>query len=464
MQFLPIHLDTTNKEIWVVGGGPAAEAKLRTLVKSQAQLTVFADNATSEIQRWADASRVDLRPVSELHDMEARPLLIYTAQDSEIDNLKIAEWGREKGVLVNAADHKAACDFYSPAIVDRSPIVISIGSAGTTPGLARAIKNRIEGILPETVGKVAAKLGGIRNELSAKAGEAFNAAGLWSRFFANRELDTLWKMTSSELENTVRDDVSQERSSNKIGSVSLIGAGPGDFELLTLKAVRLLEQADVVIYDRLVGPKVLDLARREAHFIYVGKTPYQASIKQDEINEILVREALKGHKVVRLKGGDTSIFARTDEEISALHTAGIEFQIVPGITAASAAAAGAGLSLTTRDHNRSVTFMTGHGAKGYAEQDWKALAEPNARVAVYMGLGAARFIQGRLLLHGAAKNKPITVIENASLPDEKVVSSNLGNLPQDIEKYGVTGPAILLIGYQTHKASNAAYTIERAVS
>ncbi len=462
MQFLPVHIDTANKDVWVFGGGSAAEAKLRTLVKSKANIRVFADHQTSEIHRWAEKGRVVLEDASANFEAFPRPVLIYTAQPDEDLNLEMAKWARDNGILINAADQKNACDFHSPAIVDRSPVIVSIGSGGTSPGLARALKNKIEQFLPDQTGRIASSFGDIRARLSALLPSADSKQKIWAQFFGNHDLEEILSGAPSQLEAQVLEALNQDEQ--QIGSVSLVGAGPGDFELLTFKAARLLEQADVVIYDRLVGERVLDLARREAKFIYVGKTPYKASISQADINEIIIEEARQGHKVVRLKGGDPSIFGRADEEINALRNAEIPYEIVPGITAAAASAASAGISLTTREHNRSVTFMTGHGAKGYAEHDWKVFAEPGARAAVYMGVGAARFIQGRLLIHGANKSKPVTIVENASLETEKIVHSNLENLPQDLEKYGINGPAILLLGYASDFEISEEKLREKAVS
>ncbi|RZV38510.1 MAG: uroporphyrinogen-III C-methyltransferase, partial [Acidimicrobiales bacterium] len=230
------------------------------------------------------------------------------------------------------------------------------------------------------------------------------------------------------------------------------GSGPGNPDLLTFQARQKLHSADVIVYDRLVSQGVLDLARREAEYIYVGKIPNGKSTPQSEINDILVEKAKQGLSVVRLKSGDPLIFGRADEEIEALEAASISFEICPGITSAAAAAASIGASLTARGHNKSVSFLTGHDAKGFAEHDWTSLAQPHARAAVYMGVGAARFIQGRLLLHGATRNLPIAIVENASRPNEKIVSSKLDALPDDLTRAGIKGPAILLIGYSLKQA------------
>jgi len=222
--------------------------------------------------------------------------------------------------------------------------------------------------------------------------------------------------------------------------------------MLTTAARRALHAADVIVYDRLVSDGVMELGRREAEYVYVGKTPGEPSIKQNAINAILIDKASQGLSIVRLKSGDPLIFGRADEEIDALQAVGIPVEIIPGITSAAAAAAAINASLTTRGTNRAISLLTGHDAKGFAEQDWASLARPGGRAAVYMGVGASRFIQGRLMLHGAEADRPVTVVENASRPNQLIVYTTLQNLPDDIGTAGIKGPAILLIGYSERRA------------
>ncbi len=465
MRFLPIHLDTQGKTILIFGGDRAAEAKLRTLVKSDAHLVLFADRISAEIQNWIEQGNI-VRHEGNLERLDlSNVILVYAATEDDQENTRIAKWAATQGIIVNAADYKAACDFYSPAIVDRSPVVISIGTEGTSPALARAIKADLEQRLPSTLGNIANKLKDLRKKVS----EQFGAVELRQRFWASLiPAGGLTRFTALS-EKTIDENVQQllshsEIEDNGLGHVSLVGAGPGALGLLTLEAQQKLHAADVIIYDRLVGQDVLDLGRREAKYIYVGKTPNGTSITQDEINDLIVAEARKGHTVIRLKGGDPLIFGRADEEIDALKSAGISFDVVPGITAAAASAATAGVSLTTRGQNKAVGLMTGHDSKGFAEHDWSALARQDARMAIYMGVGAARFIQGRLLLYGASEKKPVIVVEKASLHDQKIVQTTIENLPQDIENNDIKGPAILLIGYSKNQTDCQVNAPKRAAS
>lgn len=452
MRYLPIFFDTKEKTILVDGGEGAAEAKLRTLLRVDGQIIVHAAEPSDHIKAWAEQGKIDLiGRALEITDLDSAAL-IYAASEDPSRNSEVAGWAKNAGIPVNAADQKEDCSFITPAIVDRDPIVVAIGSEGTAPGLARSLKADIEGRLPVSTGALARKIAELRARLSSIMPDFSDRQKLWANIFSSgKTLEKRLGHTPDQIEAAFETALSGQ-SSEKIGHVSMVGAGPGDIDLLTLGAQRRLHAADVIVYDRLVSQEILDLGRREAEYIYVGKKPGAHSVRQDEINRIIVQKALEGHHVVRLKGGDPLIFGRADEEIEALEQAGIDYHIVPGITSAAAAAASIGTSLTSRGHNKSATLMTGHDSKGFAEQDWRALAAPKARAAIYMGLGASRFIQGRLLLHGASRDHPVTVVENASRTSEIVVDTTLGNLVQDIEKYGITGPAILLYGYESQAA------------
>lgn len=447
MRFLPIHLDTQDQLIVIAGGGAAAEAKLRTLIKSDATLRVFAETISPEITRWQAQGKIEWVAQYITSSDLTGACLVYAATDEPVQNARIASVAREQGIFVNAADQKADCDFYTPALVDRSPVVISIGTEGTSPGLARAVKADLETRLPSSLGSLAIKIQSLRAKVSTRLSRLSERQSFWADIFSGRDLTSQLKLSEAELEARVEAKLNHKADRHK-GHVSLVGAGPGNADLLTFAARQKLYAADVIVYDRLVSQDVLDLGRREAEYIYVGKIPGGVSTRQDEINRILVETASKGASVVRLKSGDPLIFGRADEEIAALEAAGLSYDIVPGITSAASAAAEIGASLTSRGHNKAVALLTGHDVKGFAEHDWTGLAAPGARAAVYMGVGAARFIQGRLMLHGASADLPVTVVENASRPEQIILASNLQTLPQDIERKGIKGPAILLIGYE----------------
>ena len=272
----------------------------------------------------------------------------------------------------------------------------------------------------------------------------------WAGMFGGKDLTEQLRLSAAELEAQVQAEL--DGVDKAAGKVLLVGAGPGDPDMLTTAARRALHAADVIVYDRLVSDGVMELGRREAEYIYVGKTPGEPSIGQGAINELLIEKASEGLAVVRLKSGDPLIFGRADEEIEALQAVNIGVQIIPGITSAAAAAASINASLTTRGTNKAISLLTGHDAKGFAEQDWVSLARPGGRAAVYMGVGAARFIQGRLMLHGAEPDRPVTVVENASRSNQIITYTSLKNLPEDISAAGIKGPAILLIGYAERRA------------
>jgi len=461
MRYLPIHVDTKDTRILIIGGEDAAEAKLRTLIKTEAELVVIAPFISPEISRWAEAGFLSwIEREFETADLIG-VRLVYVATEDDSFNAEIADLARSKGLLVNAADQKDACDFITPALVDRSPVIVSIGTEGTSPSLARAIKTDLEARLPSTLGALANIINGLRAKVKVAIPSLSGRQLFWAEVFDGKDLVSQLRVSGDEL--TKRVNTKLAGADNvKIGHVSLVGAGPGNPDLLTLAARQKLHSADVIVYDRLVSKGVLDFGRREAEYIYVGKEPGGKSTPQDEINAIIVEKALEGLTVVRLKSGDPLIFGRADEEIDALESASIRYDIVPGITSAASAAAEIGASLTTRGHNKAVSFLTGHDAKGFAEHDWNALAADGARAAVYMGVGAAGFIQGRLIMHGADKNLPVTVVENASRDAQIIVATTLERLSEDIKTHGIKGPAILLLGYSARSIAETSLVTEAA--
>ena len=459
MRYLPIHVDLKDAKIVIVGGGAAAEAKLRTLLKTEAALTLVSPDVSPEIQKWIESGQIKwLERDFAVSDFDGARLA-YIATENAVLNSELATLAGEIGILANVADQKDDCSFITPALVDRSPVTISIGTEGTSPGLARAIKSDIEARLPSTLGSLARFIQKARKRVAKRIPDLAGRQRFWAEIFGTKDLTAQLRLSEEALAQKIEALLGGENESgggpiksNAVGMVSLVGAGPGNPDYLTHQARQKLHSADVIVYDRLVSQGVLDFGRREAEYIYVGKIPNGKSTPQSEINDILVAKAKQGLSVVRLKSGDPLIFGRADEEIEVLEAHGLSFEIVPGITSAAAAAASIGSSLTSRGHNKSISFLTGHDAKGFAEHDWSALSQPGSRAAVYMGVGAARFIQGRLLLHGADRDLPIAVVENASRPDEIIVAATLADLPEKLAEAGIKGPAILLIGYVAKKS------------
>jgi len=444
MRHFPVFLDLSGQRVVLFGAGEAAMAKLRLLMKTDADLHVFGTDPDPQLRRWADAGRITLHARAPRADDIAGARLFYAATDDDALDAEGAALARSVGVLVNSVDNMHASDFITPAIVDRAPVTVAIGTEGTAPVLARRIKADVEAMLPANTGLLARLAAGFRARAASLAPGAPRRR-FWTRYFDDVGPSALQRGGAAAVQ-TALDDLLAEAAREKAGTgrVALVGAGPGDPDLLTRRAVALLHEADVVIHDRLVSGAVLELARREATIIEAGKTGFGPAWRQDDINAEMLRHARDGHLVVRLKGGDPVVFGRLDEEMDALRLADIPFEVVPGITAASAAAASSGLSLTRRGRNASLTLLTGHDVNGFAEQDWRRLAAPGQGAAIYMGKRAATFLRGRLLMHGAAADTPVTLVENASRPDQRITDTILMDLPNAIGS--AKGPVVILFG------------------
>lgn len=442
MRHFPVFLDMRDQRVVVSGAGETAVAKLRLLLKTEALIVVFGTDPDDQVTRWAAEGRIVFHDRAIAAGDAAGAVLLYGANAEEAEDARAAAIGRAAGVLVNIVDDLSGSDFITPAIVDRDPVTVAIGTEGAAPVLARKIKAEVEAMLPASLGRLA-RIGqafrGRVEALDSKARRVF-----WTRFYFERgprALEAGEEAAVAELERLAAQGVARD-----VGVVHLIGTGPGDPELLTLKARRLLHEADVVIHDRLVPGAILELARREAVILEVGKMPYGKSWKQEDINALIVKHAAAGAVVARLKGGDPAVFGRLDEEVEAIEAAGIGYGIVPGITAASAAAAAIGQSLTKRGRNSSFRILTAHDVDGFAEQDWRDLARPGATAAIYMGVKAATFVRGRLLMHGADAETAVTAVESASRPEQRVIATTLIDLPRALAEAGPKGPVIILIG------------------
>ena len=458
MDHFPIFLATAGRRIVLSGGGDAALAKLRLLLKTTANLTVFAPNAAPEIKNWATSGKLTLIPRAMEPGDTMCAVIFYAADEDPAEDKRTAAIANADGALVNIVDNLENSQFITPAIVDRDPVVIAIGTEGAAPVLARAIKADLEEKLPSTLGTLA-RIGKTFRKMSYNLRFGRARRDFWRDYYFNagpKAIADGIEAVRPALDELLADHMNREA---REGHVAFVGAGPGDPELLTLKARKALDEADVVIYDRLISPEILELARREAIMLDVGKEGFGPSTPQETINDLVVEHGLSGAQVVRLKSGDSTIFGRLDEELDALIAAGIGWHIVPGITAASAAVASIGQSLTKRHRNASVKFLTGHDMQGFADHDWAALARPNEVAAIYMGKKSARFVQGRLIMHGADRDTPVTVIENASRPDQRVLSTTLAHLPADLADANMTGPALTFYGLAPRAAAEIASTV-----
>ncbi|WP_414897993.1 siroheme synthase CysG [Rhodovulum sp. YEN HP10] len=454
MQFFPIFLRSEGARIVVSGGGETALAKLRLLLKTRARIAVHAPEIDPAIAEWQAEGRLNwiARPVAAADIEGAR--LVYAATDDAAEDARVAGLAQAAGVLFNIVDNREDSAFITPAMVDRDPVVVAIGTEGAAPVLARKIKAGLEASLPAALGARVRAAEAFRPEAEVlPKGRA--RRGFWAAVF------------EGALDGGTPEPLGQLLEAHKAarpaaGEVLFVGAGPGDPDDMTLRARRALDRADVVIHDRLVPAPILELARREARIVEAGKTGFGPSTPQETINGLIVDHAAEGLVVVRLKAGDPSVFGRLDEEIEACEAAGIAWSVVPGLTAASAAAASLGQSLTRRGRNSELRVLTGHDVKGLADHDWAALARPGAVAAIYMGKRAARFLQGRLMMHGAEAATPVSVVENAGRPGERILAATLGTLATEIASAGLTGPTVMLLGLAPRAAARSLPLLQEA--
>lgn len=453
MKHFPAFLDLDGKTALVVGAGLAAARKAELLHKAHARVVVVAETPCADLSVMAGEGRISLlrEPFSPEHLDGAAVLVVAT--NSETTDRQIAEAGKACGLPVNVVDRPGLGTFIVPAVIDRDPVTVAVSSAGTAPVLARSLRARIEALLPSRVGALAAFAGSFRDAVKAKLPEGRDRLRFWEQVFdgpiAGHVLAGREGAARSEMVRAI--NTTADKDDNE-GVVHLVGAGPGDPDLLTIRALRVLQQADVIVHDKLVGPDILDYARRDAERIYVGKTRGDHTKSQDEINELIAAHAKAGKRVVRLKGGDPFVFGRGGEEREHLRSLGVRVEIVPGITAATGCAAAAGFPLTHRDHASSVTFVTGHARDGAPDLDWPALAASRHTIVIYMGVATVGLISGKLMEHGLAGTTPVAVIENGTLPTQRILTGDLQGVGGLIAGNGIEGPALVVIGDVTAAA------------
>ncbi|MCF8480888.1 MAG: siroheme synthase CysG [Rhodospirillum sp.] len=458
MDSFPIFLPLTGSRVVVVGATPAALAKARLALKAGAQVTILAPEG--EDVTW-EADRAPNQPILPGHayrpvDLEGARLAYAATGSAEMDAM-VASEARRRGVLINVVDRPELCDFLTPAIVDRGAVVVAIGTGGASPVLARRVRAAIDRLLPSRLGGLATLAEGFREAVARALPDGDTRRRFWERFMDGEPARAVLagdtpraRSLALRLLNGTRE---MDEDAEDPGVVHLVGAGPGDPELLTIKAQRLLQDADVIIHDDLVGEGVLDLARRDARRISVGKRAGRHSMDQGAIGTLLVREAKGGRVVVRLKGGDPAVFGRLSEEIATLDAARTPWTIVPGITAASAAAATMGIPLTDRDHAQSVTFATAHPrgdrAVNTGRDDWAALARAGGTLALYMGLGRAREAAQGLISGGLSPETPVAVAMDVGGANQRIAKGALMDLPSlvaDLRDRDPKAPGLLLVG------------------
>ena len=445
MEFLPLFHNLRGARVLVVGGGEIALRKSRLLADSGAVLRVVAPEIGAEVRELIERSGGEqiLRGYTE-SDLNGC-VLIIAATDDEPLNAQVSADARQRGVPVNVVDAPALCSVIFPAIVDRSPLVIAVSSGGDAPVLARLIRAKLETWIPPTYGHLAGLAARFRHQVKGLFPNVQQRRAFWEDVFQGPIADRQLAGQGAEAERLLQAKIDGEAPATT-GEVYLVGAGPGDPDLLTFRALRLMQQADVVLYDRLVAPAILDLCRRDADRVYVGKQRADHALPQDQINQQLVDLAKQGKRVVRLKGGDPFIFGRGGEEIEELAAHGIPFQVVPGITAASGCAAYAGIPLTHRDHAQSVRFVTGHLKNGTTDLPWKDLVSPSQTLVLYMGLIGLPVICEQLIKHGRAADTPAALIQQGTTVNQRVFTGTLANLPQLVAEHEVHAPTLVIVG------------------
>lgn len=445
MDIFPISLKLQQQPCLIVGGGRIAYRKAVLLSKAGAIIHVFApeiDAALLELVKTSQGRYVQSIFNAEINLRDYR--LVIAATDDPVTNKAVFEACEADKILVNSVDDIPHCRFMVPAIIDRSPLIISVASNGTSPVLSRQIRTQLESTIPHGMGRLAAFSGKWRNAVKAKIVNPDERRIFWEDLYASRLKEQVFNNNMQEADRLIEQAL-MEWSTPK-GEVYLVGAGPGDPELLTLKALRLMQQADVVIYDRLVSEPILNLCRRDAEKIYVGKERSNHSVPQDGINALLVDYAKQGKRVCRLKGGDPFIFGRGGEEIQELYEAGVAFQVVPGITAASGCSAYAGIPLTHRDYAQSVRFLTGHLKEGSPELPWHELVYEHQTLVLYMGLVGLEKICARLIEHGQRADMPVALISKGTTPEQKVVVGTLADIASKVAEHHIRAPTLTIIG------------------
>lgn len=453
MKTFPMFLKMIGRRVVILGGGEQAAQKTRLMLKTEAEIVVVAQTLDPELAALATSGRIrhDTDTAAGLFDNTA---LVFVATGDPAEDARLAKIARATGALTNVVDAPDLCDAFTPSIVDRDPLVVAIGTEGAAPVLARQIKTAVETMLEPRLGDFVALAGRLRAEVAARVAPARRRA-FWAWAFSGAPRAAHARGAEREAAHIFKDAIATGGAGEVDGFVSLVGAGPGARDLITLRGVQRLQEADVIFYDRLVDPDLLELARRDAERIYVGKTPGAHSWPQDRINGVILAAACAGKRVVRLKCGDPGIFARGAEEGAACDAAGIPWEIVPGVTAASAAAAEIGGFLTERGRYDSLVLTTGTARPGDPAPDWASLARPGTTLALYMGIAAAPEIRAALLSAGAPAASIVEIVAEAGTPRTRHCTTTLGALAETVAAETIPNPAIIFIRLPKLKASAA---------
>jgi len=436
-----------DQKVLVVGGGQVAMRKVDMLLRSGAIVRLVAQSVDPALTKTLTPTRHEiLQRGFQPEDIDGVRLVVAATNDETV-NLQVHKESRQRCVPVNVVDNPALCDFIFPSVVDRSPVIVAVSSGGNSPVLARLLRSRLETFIPSGFGNLAELLGNYREKVKQIIPSMSQRMRFWESVMNGPVAEQMMSGKKEKAELLLDAALDQADHIATSGEVFLVGAGPGDPDLLTFRALRLMQQADVVLFDRLVSQEILNMTRQDAEKIHVGKQRKQHTMAQQDISKLLVSLALEGKRVLRLKGGDPFIFGRGGEEIQELAAAGIPFQVVPGITAASGCAAYAGIPLTHRDYSQSVRFVTGHLKNDTCDLDWKNLAEEAEQTLVfYMGLVSLPIICKELINHGMPSDKPIALIQQGTTPSQKVFVGTLATLPDIIASQAVQAPTLIIVG------------------
>jgi uroporphyrin-III C-methyltransferase/precorrin-2 dehydrogenase/sirohydrochlorin ferrochelatase len=445
MDYLPIFLNLTGRPCAVIGGGEVAARKVALLREAGARVTVTAPFLCPALTALAASGSIVWRAVPFAPEALQDVTLVIAATGDRGVNAEVSRLAHAQNTPVNVVDDPQLCSFIMPSIIDRSPVVIAASTGGSSPVLARLLRARIEALIPAGFGELARLAQRFRARVSDAVPKAARRA-FWERVLQGPIAELVFAGRLRQAEADLEAAVAAGAPENTAGEVYLVGAGPGNPELLTFAAMRLMQQADIVLHDNLVSPQILALTRRDAQRIYVGKRRADHTMRQEQINTLMIELARQGKRVLRLKGGDPYTFGRGGEEIESLASAGVRFEVVPGITAAAGAAAYAGIPLTHRDYAHSCVLVTGHLKDGTMDLDWHGLARPKQTIVIYMGLLGLQALCEQLIAHGLPPDIPAAVVQQATLPQQRVVVGTLQDLAARVAAAGLRAPTLVVVG------------------
>ena len=457
MDFLPIFLNIKNKTCLVVGAGEVATRKIMLLLQAGAQVSVVSPELDTTLKEYLVHGKIKFCAESFQPEQLEDIVLVIAATNDRVTNRLVSETAQKRKIPVNVVDDPDLCTFIMPSIVDRSPLLIAVSSGGQSPVLARLLRAQLEIMIPVTYARLAAMAGKFRKHVKQHFTHPEKRRIFWEKALQGRFTELVRAGKDKAAQVYLLQSLQQEKNESPQGEVYLVGAGPGNPDLLTFRAMRLMQQADVVVYDRLVSPAILDMVRRDATRIYAGKERSRHTLEQETINQLLVRLAQEGKRVLRLKGGDPFIFGRGGEEIETLASYHIPFQVVPGITAASGVAAYAGIPLTHRDYAQSCIFVTGHLKNNSVDLDWSHLAHPNQTIVIYMGLLGLPFLCQQLVAHGLPDSTPAAIIQQGTTQKQKIITGTLQTLADLAAAENLTPPTLIIVGKVVQLHQNLAW-------